>query len=141
MKRTDAALAVVREAVQQGRTDRDIARQLGVSDRTILRWRQAAGIPTAWTGTPLTADHGTPGRHARGCRCDVCRLAHNARMRDYMLSMRALTPPGPRHRQPWTDEDDAILTDTTRGSITDRALILGRSYAAANVRLVKIRRG
>lgn len=35
------------------------------------------------------AEHGGPGRYASGCRCDVCRLAQNKRVRDYRKRSRA----------------------------------------------------
>lgn len=35
------------------------------------------------------SEHGSPGRYARGCRCDVCKDAHNARHREYIARARA----------------------------------------------------
>lgn len=39
-----------------GYTDQEIAVKLGISDRTVLRDRKAAGLPTASTCAPLTEE-------------------------------------------------------------------------------------
>ncbi|WP_159622692.1 helix-turn-helix domain-containing protein [Ruania rhizosphaerae] len=41
----------VRHLTAEGRTDREIAHELGVTDRTVLRIRQRNGIPTQWEAT------------------------------------------------------------------------------------------
>ena len=65
-KRTDTAIATVRDLAQQGHDDTTIANHLGVSARTVLRWRKHAGIPAGWTGPVPTARCGTPSRYESG---------------------------------------------------------------------------
>lgn len=71
-------MARVRELTAAGQSDATIARELGVSWRTVLRARQAHNIPTAYA--PKEAAHGGTRRYrTRGCRCDVCRAGNAAR--------------------------------------------------------------
>ena len=67
--------------VRAGLSDAEIADELGVSPRTVRRWRAAAGLSSSWTPTP--PQHGTPARYRRGCRCTPCRGAQAARQGTY----------------------------------------------------------
>lgn len=60
--------------VEQGLSDQQIADRLGVTARTVQRWRSRLTIPSRWTPTP--AAHGTRSRYVRGCRCDACTQAN-----------------------------------------------------------------
>lgn len=64
----------LRELVEQGWSDPKIARKYGVSDRTVLRWRQAERLPSRWE--PDRAKCGTKSAYNAGCRCDDCRDAN-----------------------------------------------------------------
>lgn len=65
-----------RELIDAGASDAEVADALGVSSRTVRRWRAGAGVASRWTPTPPA--HGTRSRYNRGCRCDRC-TAENAR--------------------------------------------------------------
>jgi hypothetical protein len=59
--------------------DKVIARRLGVSDRTVLRYRRRLGIP-AWRETRNpTWMHGASAYAAGLCRCDECTEANRVR--------------------------------------------------------------
>ncbi|MFD7860951.1 hypothetical protein [Streptomyces sp. NPDC059783] len=75
---TPAQVDRVRELAAAGRSDREVAEDLGVSWRTVLRARTRHGIPSAWT--PTLSGCGSAGAYKRGCRCPVCRTAHSARL-------------------------------------------------------------
>lgn len=62
-----------------GKTDGEIASELGVSSRTVLRWRKAAGVPAGWT--PPEATHGKKATYNRGCRCAPCTEAQRLHVR------------------------------------------------------------
>lgn len=68
--------------VAMGMSDPEIADQVGVSSRTVLRWRGKLSLPSRWT--PPVPEHGTPGRYKRGCTCDECRRGHARRHALYM---------------------------------------------------------
>lgn len=71
-----AVLERVEAFTLEGYSDTEIAEALGVTPRTVRRYRAAAGIPSRWTPTP--AQHGTRARYQRGCRCDRCKAANTA---------------------------------------------------------------
>lgn len=127
------AIAQVAILAAAGASDSDIADVVGVAPRTVLRWRQAAGIPSAWT--PPRPAHGRPGRYARGCRCDTCQAAHAARMAAWRAAQQSKTRRAPSWGLPWTLEDDAVLE--ARG--VSAATALGRTYAACANRLDRLR--
>ncbi|MFE1731608.1 hypothetical protein ACFW6X_15815 [Streptomyces bacillaris] len=79
-RRRAEQLAVVRERAAQGVADTVIAQELGVHPRTVLRVRQRNNIPSRWEPPAPSAGCGTPSQYRRrGCRCEVCVTAHNAR--------------------------------------------------------------
>lgn len=137
-KRTDTAIATVRDLAQQGATDATIAATLAVNVRTILRWRKHAGIPAGWAGPVRTAPCGTPSRYESGCHCQPCTDANNARWRAYTARKRAAAPAGPRSNQRWTADEDLVALDPSR-TVVERAQALGRSYAAVTLRLQALR--
>ena len=67
--------------VDEGLSDTEIADVLGVSARTVLRWRSRAGLASRWTPTPPS--HGTERRYRRGCPCAPCRAANAAAVARY----------------------------------------------------------
>lgn len=52
-----------------------------------------------------SSGHGTQARYRRGCRCDECRAAHNARLSAYWRSRKADGRPLPSGGR-WISEDD-----------------------------------
>jgi hypothetical protein len=74
---TPEHVARVRELTAAGQSDATIARELGVSWRTVFRARQAHNIPTTYT--PPEAAHGGTRKYRRGCRCGICRKGHAER--------------------------------------------------------------
>lgn len=72
--------------VDMGMSDTEIADRVGVSPRTVLRWRGKLSLPSRWT--PPVPEHGTPGRYARGCICLECRAGNAARHLAYMQRRR-----------------------------------------------------
>ena len=70
--------------VDAGLSDPQIADLVGVSSRTVLRWRKQAGLPSRWTPTPPA--HGTEARYRRGCRCRPCTAANTASAARYRRS-------------------------------------------------------
>lgn len=132
----------LRELVAAGMSDPAIARRLGVSSRTVLRWRQREGLSSQWQ--PELPAHGTVARyHATktrpGCHCDDCRAANTAAMRQYVAQLRDRVPATERRSTSWTPADDAVLL-AGDGTLADRARQLGRTYAAAKRRLDRLRR-
>jgi hypothetical protein len=130
-----SAPANLDELVDAGMSDMAIARRLGVSDRTVLRWRQAAGIESKWR-QPFAGVHGTMAEYRRGCRCAECRAANTAEQSAYVTQRNAALP-APRHHHAWTAEDDEILLGP--GTVFQRARRAGRSYGAARQRLHVLR--
>lgn len=124
--------------VAAGLSDPAIAAKLGVSERTVLRWRIRAGLPSQWK--PAVPAHGTVTRYAspHRCRCPLCREANRVAHDEYMRSANR------RHATPnagaaWTAQDEAVLLDDTRGPLSVRARELGRTYGACLERLRLIR--
>ena len=124
------------EAVGQGLSDAQVADRFGVSGRTVLRWRIRYGIASQWT--PSESPHGTTARYRAGCRCQACRAATARARRLYVAKANRATAAAPRWREPWTPDEDAYLMDATHGSVLERALALGRTYTAADLRLDKL---
>jgi hypothetical protein len=79
---TTEALA---DLVEAGLSDVEISELLGVSSRTVLRWRKRDRLPSRWTPTPPS--HGTDARYRRGCRCKPCKAAHATGQRTYRRSL------------------------------------------------------
>lgn len=130
------------EAVEQGLSDSQIAARLGVSDRTVLRWRQRLGIASTWTAH--VPDHGTMGRYkgtasVKPCRCTRCRRANSQEAAKYRSDAQRRTALATRWSTPWTPEDDATLLDASLGTLVERAALLGRTYVAAHLRLHRLR--
>lgn len=121
--------------IEDGLTDPELADRFGVSSRTVLRWRQRLGLSSPWRDS-LPA-HGTITRYRPPytCRCAECRRALAAARKRYVRSAQRRTPPGHAHGLPWTPEEDAVLMDSTLGTLVARARRLGRTYNAALNRL------
>ena len=127
------AIAHVAILADAGASDSDIADVVGVAPRTVLRWRKAAGIPSAWT--PPRPAHGRPGRYARGCRCNPCLAAHARRMALWRAAQQQRSTYAPRWGLRWTPDEDAVLLDL---GVT-AARRLGRTYSACANRLDRLR--
>ncbi len=132
MSRTPPDLAGHADA---GLSDSQIAQMYGVSARTVLRWRQAAGIPSSWQ--PERYPCGTRAAFRRGCRCAECRASLRPHNLAKIASMTAQAPAGERSGQRWTAEDDAVLMGP--GTLVERARQLGRSYIACLNRIGDLR--
>ena len=127
----------LRDLVMAGYSDTEIAARLGVSPRTVLRWRKRAGLPSMWT--PWVAPCGTPAAYRRGCRCQPCKAAHAEQQARTEAVYAALTRRAGRAYEPWSAEDDAIVQDTTL-TVVQRAQRLERTYEACVQRLTVLRR-
>lgn len=123
----------VAELAALGVSDVDIAAALGVHPRTILRRRQAAGIPSLWR--PRQPPHGRPGRYERGCRCNPCLAANARRIALWRAAQQQRSTYAPRWGLRWTPDEDAILLDL---GVT-AARRLGRTYSACANRLDRLR--
>jgi len=71
-----ARRAHVARLAARGMSDKEIAAEVGVSWRTVLRDRVADGVPSTWRPDPVVQPHGTDARYSAGCRCSECRAAH-----------------------------------------------------------------
>lgn len=122
------------ELVELGLSDPEVARRLGVSARTVLRWRKSLELPSQWQ--PERPPHGTTSRY-RTCElgpCAECRAANVRAHTDYVRARNAATP-APNAGKPWTADELELLRDDTAGSVAVRAMRLGRSYGACLQRL------
>lgn len=119
--------------VEAGWSDARIGDRLGVSSRTVLRWRGRLGLASRWT--PEIPPHGNLSRYRRGCRCSVCSGANVSAAAEWRQTYQTSTrPTATRHRARWTPQDDALLLEHP-GSIASAARALGRTYAACCERL------
>ena len=64
------------DLVSAGYSDAEIADAIGVSARSVRRWRRRAGLRSQWTPTP--PQHGTRARYVKGCRCAPCTDANTS---------------------------------------------------------------
>lgn len=115
--------------VNAGMSDPAIAASLGVSARTVLRWRIRDGLASQWQ--PPVPEHGTMVRYRPpyGCRCDACRRANAASQTTYRNQAQAVTrPTAIRGHRPWTPEEDAVVMGP--GGNAAKALQLGRTHNA-----------
>lgn len=86
MRLKDLDAEEFRVNVESGYSDGRLADLYGVSDRTVLRWRTALGIPSCWA--PERLGHGTTAEYARGCRCQSCKRANRDSHRVAVAKMR-----------------------------------------------------
>ena len=127
----------VAELVDAGWSDRRIADRLGVSSRTVLRWRGRLGLASRWT--PEIPPHGNVSRYRRDCRCSACVAANVSATAEWRRTYQTSTrPTAVRHRARWTPQDDAFLLEHT-GTVAGAARALGRTYAACNERLRQLK--
>lgn len=78
-------------AAESGWTAAELAERLGVSVRTVERWRTRYGV--ASTYTPPLPDHGTRARYRAtenrpGCSCPPCRAANAAETAAHRAAVR-----------------------------------------------------
>lgn len=123
----------LRELAAAGHSDAEIAEKLVVSSRTVLRWRQAARIPSCWQPAPVVIQHGTEYAYKHHkCRCDDChravRVAQDARLARYA---RETGRHATNHYERWTEHDDAVVRMHTP---LEAALAIGRTYNAVRER-------
>ena len=71
-----ATRSLLVECQALGLSAQETAERLGVSARTVRRWRSQYVTPSAWTPTPPA--HGTRSRYQAGCSCAPCRAANAA---------------------------------------------------------------
>lgn len=98
--------AIILRYVSQGATNEQLAALLGVTDRTIARYRRANpglndAIKTARASyfEENRVGHGTCTRYNSGCHCAPCTEAHRLRHADYMARKRiAAGLPATDHR-------------------------------------------
>jgi uncharacterized protein YjcR len=67
---------ILRDLVAAGYSDAQIADRIGVSARSVRRWRRRDGLRSQWA--PQDPQHGTRSRYNKGCRCDPCKEANSA---------------------------------------------------------------
>lgn len=137
MSLTVSQRAALWRLASQGMSDPQIAARLGVSARTVLRWRIASGIPSQWT--PPTPVCGTLAAYRHGCRCDLCNRANAAHLRAYVATQQSRTAGGRNWRLPWTPAEDRTALAWT-GTRSDLALHLGRTYSGVTQRLAYLHR-
>lgn len=108
----------VRKAAQT--TDVEAAEAFGVPRRTIIRWRQAAGVASGYEPPERTARHGSPAMYQhRGCRCETCVTAHNRRqtqMRRYRTMKLQQDPSLAPHGSPSTYTNWGCRCDECRAA-------------------------
>lgn len=123
--------------VDAGMSDQEIADRLGVSARTVLRWRKRLDLASRWT--PATSPHGTLHRYRRlGCTCTACRAANAAaRAKHADRLTRATAATAYRAFEPWTPAEDAVALAHTP---LDASRLLGRSWSACCNRRTLLRR-
>lgn len=127
----------VAELVDAGWSDRRIADRLGVSARTVLRWRGRLGLASRWT--PEVPPHGNVSRYRRGCRCSACASANVAAAAEWRQTYQTSTrPTATRHRARWTPQEDTYLLEHP-GTVAGAARALGRTYQACAERLRYLR--
>lgn len=126
----------LQQLVNAGLSDQEVADKLGVSSRTILRWRKRYRIRSQWT--PPVPEHGTAGRYGRGCSCTEC-LNYNSVYQLAYERRRNLESIPTAHRQyePWTAAEDATVLAHTPA---EAAPLLGRSWHACRVRRDRLSR-
>jgi hypothetical protein len=129
------------ELVDAGHSDAECAAVLGVTPRTVLRWRTQLQLPSRWQ--PQLPEHGTVARYGHRtdpCRCADCRAANAAAVRAYRDRLNAALP-APKAYAKWTPGEDAVLLDDSLGTVWQRARMVGRSFGAATQRLDELRNG
>jgi hypothetical protein len=124
--------------VDAGMSDAAIADSMGVSDRTILRWRQRDGLASQWG---REAAYGGLTRYRKGCRCDRCAQANRDAQAEFRRHAQKVTGPrAARGGMPWTPEEDALLLSSEGGSAMAKAIQLRRTYSSVANRLNVLRR-
>lgn len=127
--------AELQELVSQGLSDQEVADKVGVSSRTVLRWRTRYRIASQWT--PPLSPHGTTARYKSGCKCPDCRAANADQHRSWALqTTRATAATATRQWARWTPEEDSVvLAHTPR----EAAELLSRSWSACVNRRLLLR--
>jgi hypothetical protein len=126
------------ERVAEGKSDAELAEVYGVTDRTILRWRQRDGLASQWG---REAAHGGLTRYRKGCRCDRCAQANRDAQAEFRRHAQKVTGPrAARGGMPWTPEEDALLMSPEGGSAMAKAIQLRRTYSSVANRLNVLRR-
>lgn len=73
---------VLQLLVDEKLSDVEISNALGVSSRSVQRWRSQYDLPSKWE--PKRAPHGTAARYQNGrCRCEPCTKANTEQCRKY----------------------------------------------------------
>jgi hypothetical protein len=125
--------------VARGLSDPAIGDALGVSSRTVLRWRRREGLASQWR--PPVPPHGSIVRYRppHRCRCVPCRHANVEAMTAYRAQAQAITAPSAtRGYRPWTPEEDAVVLGP--GGTAAKAVQLGRTYNAVVQRQTILRK-
>lgn len=73
-----------------------------------------------------------------GCRCDAARRENAEAQARVKHNSQAATSHAVHYDLPWTAEDDELLL-TARGTVAERARMLGRTFYAAESRLSTLR--
>lgn len=83
----------------QDRRNAEICAALGVTDRTVNRYRKALGVPGGRGKPEDELVHGTEHGHRRGCDCEPCAVGHREFVRTHQVSRfaRGLAPDDKRH--------------------------------------------
>lgn len=82
----------------------------------------------------MSKKHGTRYTYTSGCRCDKCRKANNAYMRQYQRNVLETTPHlGWRSKRRWEPWEDDLASDYTKSAL-QIAQMLERTPAAVSLR-------
>lgn len=104
-----------------------------------LHCQCACGLPGCYGNVNAGPGHGTVKRYNKGCRCDLC-CERKAVLTEHQRQRRAReTVDGARNSgKQWTGADLEIALREDL-SVTELALLLGRTYASVDMARVKSR--
>lgn len=124
------------ELCATGYRDQEIADQLGVTARTVRRWRKAGQIVAGSVQVPAPVRHGTTTGYRQGCRLACCVNAANStqaarrRRHQQATAARAINA-----YKPWTPAEDVLAFRMPALAAADQ---LGRTLLAVQSRRARL---